>query len=283
MQPVITPTGVGKMPLQIPDRDRAGIVLGWDAFGSAAPDSAAPAVILICEHASNRTVAPFDDLGGDVLASHAASDPGALGLALGLGPRLAQACGGAELIHAPLSRLIYDLNRSPDRPDACPAQSEIYAIPMNAGLGPAQRLARMEALYLPFHNLVRARVARALALGQKPVIVTVHSFSPLWHGVPRKLEFGVIHDALPALARQIVAQAEGLGLVTELNAPYSAQDHVTHTLRLHALPYGLENAMLEIRNDLIASPEAQTAMAARLAPALTRAIAQVAEVSCPAL
>jgi predicted N-formylglutamate amidohydrolase len=272
------------MPLQMPDVERAGTVLGWDAAGAVAAEGAGPAVIVICEHASAQMLAPWEDVGADVLASHAASDPGALGLARALGPHLARACGGAELIHAPHSRLIYDLNRSPDRPDACPEHSEIYAIPMNAGLSPADRLARMEALYLPFHNLVRARVARALALGQKPVIVTVHSFSPIWHGVARKVEFGVIHDAMPALARRIVAQADGLGLVTELNAPYSAQDHVTHTLRLHALPYGLENAMLEIRNDLIATPQAQTALAARLSAVLSRAIADVAEeVACPAL
>ena len=110
----------------------------------------------------------------------------------------------------------------------------------------------------------------------------MHSFAPLWHGVPRPLEFGVIHDALPALAEAIVASAAENGFVCALNAPYSAADHVTHTLRLHALPYGLDNAMLELRNDLIASPQAQQNMAARLAPVLRAAIAQVAEVPCPA-
>ena len=266
--------------------EQAGTVLCWDGGGHAiAHDLAdrAPGVILICEHASNRMLAPWTEAGAELRASHAASDPGALGLALALGPLLAQSCGGAEVVHAPFSRLIYDLNRSPDRPDACPVQSEIYRIAMNEGLTPAERLARMEGLYLPFHDLVRARVARALVLGGRPAIVTVHSFAPVWHGVARKVAFGVIHDDLPALAREIVAQAEGLGLVTDLNAPYSAADHVTHTLRLHALPYGLENAMLEVRNDLIGSPDAQARMAALLAPVLARAIARVTEAACPAL
>ena len=187
-----------------------------------------------------------------------------------------------ELIHAPFSRLIYDLNRSPDRPDTSPDRSEVYRIPMNEGLTPAERLRRMDALYLPFHNLVRARIARALVLGGRPAVLTVHSFSPVWHGVPRHVEWGVIHDGMPALAEAIVAEAGDTGLKTELNAPYSAEDHVTHTLRLHALPYGLENAMLELRNDLIATWEAQQALAARLAPALARALAQMTGVPCPA-
>ena len=262
----------------------SGAFTGWDHDGRAGADHGAPGVILLCEHASNALAAPWQDAGEVLLASHAASDIGALGLARALGPRLAMAAGGAELVAAPLSRLIYDLNRSPDRPDACPAQSEVHPVPMNRAVDAAERLRRTERLYLPFHNLVRARLARALALGARPAVLTIHSFTPVWHGQPRAVEFGVIHDAMPGLAREIVAAADdmNLGLVTELNAPYSAADHVTHSLRLHALPYGLDNAMLEIRNDLIDRPDTQEAMAARLAPVLARAIAACREgVPCP--
>ena len=62
-----------------------------------------------------------------------------------------------------------------------------------------------------------------------------------------------------------------------MNEPYSAADGVAHTLRLHATPYGLANAMLEIRNDLIATPEAAEAMADRLAPCLGAALAALSE------
>jgi predicted N-formylglutamate amidohydrolase len=60
-----------------------------------------------------------------------------------------------------------------------------------------------------------------------------------------------------------------------MNEPYSAADGVTHLLRLHALPYDLPHAMLEIRNDLIADDAGVAAMAARLAPALAAAAAGV--------
>lgn len=258
-------------------------MLCWDATGTAVADAgAAPAVILICEHASAALAGDWTMASPEVLASHAASDLGALGLAKALAAELARACGGAELVHAPLSRLIYDLNRSPDRPDAVPAQSEVHSIPMNARVTPQDKLNRVMQLYLPFHALVQARIARALALGQRPVLLTVHSFTPVWHGVPRAVEFGVIHDEAQGLARRIVQEAGALGLTTRLNEPYSAADHVTHTLRLHATPYGLENAMLEIRNDLIATPEAQAAMAVKLGPVLARAMARQTELSCRA-
>ena len=247
----------------------------WDRGGVPCAGDGVPGVIMICEHASNALAPPWQDAGAVLLASHAASDIGALGLARALGPKLAVALSGVELVAAPLSRLIYDLNRSPDRSDAYPIQSEIHPVPMNRAVDAAERLLRTEKLYLPFHNLVRARLARALALGARPVVLTIHSFTPVWHGQPRAVEFGVIHDAMAGLAEAIVSAAATMdaGLATELNAPYSAADHVTHSLRLHALPYGLDNAMLEIRHDLIDRIDTQEAMAARLAPVIAQAIA----------
>ena len=86
----------------------------------------------------------------------------------------------------------------------------------------------------------------------------------------------MIHDADPRLARAILVQAQArTDLEAQLNAPYSAADDVTHTLRLHATPYGLPNAMLEIRNDLIATPEAEVAMAERLAPVIAAAVEMI--------
>jgi predicted N-formylglutamate amidohydrolase len=90
------------------------------------------------------------------------------------------------------------------------------------------------------------------------------------------VDFGVIHDADPAYAVAVLAAAQSAtGLRAELNAPYSAADDVTHSLRMLATPYGLPNAMLEIRNDLIASPEAEEAMAEALAPVLNMGLVEI--------
>lgn len=227
-------------------------------------------LILVCEHASNAFPAPWGDLGlsADQQRAHIAWDPGALGLLRGLGRRL-----GAVAIHATVSRLIYDCNRAPDMAGAMPAQSELHAVPGNAALAPAARLARTEAVYLPFHAALHGLIARAIAQGRRPAVITIHSFTPVYFGQPRAVEFGVIHDADPRLAQAILAETQARGgLACGLNAPYSAADDVTHTLRLQATPYGLLNAMLEIRNDLIATPAAEEAMADRLAPAIAAAL-----------
>jgi predicted N-formylglutamate amidohydrolase len=69
------------------------------------------------------------------------------------------------------------------------------------------------------------------------------------------------------------------GLTVAVNEPYSAADGVTHTLALHATPYRLPNVMLEIRNDLIATPDAETAMAATLSLALGEALDRISAAS----
>ena len=236
-------------------------------------DAARSQIILVCEHASNHIPDQWGNLGltEDQRRAHIAWDPGALGLARGLSQRL-----DAVLIHAPVSRLVYDCNRAPDMPGAMPLRSEIHDIPGNAAISGAERLARTGAVYLPFHNGLHGLIARRIALGLRPVVVTIHSFTPVYFGRMRTVEFGVIHDADPAYAVAIHRAAQhSTNLVTELNAPYSAADDVTHTLRVVATPYGLPNAMLEIRNDLIATPEAEQTMAETLAPVLNMGLVEI--------
>ena len=246
-----------------------------------APAGRVPGVVVICEHASNALPTNRPDLGGDLglsaatRVSHAAWDIGALGLARGLAQRL-----GAVLVHAPLSRLVYDLNRAPDHPAAMPARSEIHDIPGNRGLTPAQRLARVQAVYRPFHAGLADVIAGIMAQGVRPALIAVHSFTPVFLGQPRAVEFGVIHDDDPSLSLAVMAAAQGCGLETRLNEPYSAAGDVTHTLRLHAVPCRLANTMLEIRNDLILDAPAQAAMADRLAPVLARALAATGARAC---
>lgn len=237
--------------------------------------SATGRIVLVCEHASNHIPPLWGDLGltPDQRSAHIAWDPGALGVARGLARRL-----DAVLVHAPVSRLVYDCNRAPDMAGAMPGRSEIHDIPGNAGLSLAERAARTATVYVPFHDGLHALLMDRMARGVAPVMVTIHSFTPVYFGRTRAVEFGVIHDADASLPLAILAEAQArTTLRSELNEPYSAKDDVTHTLRLHATPYGLPNAMLEIRNDLIADPQAEDRMAATLAPVIAAALAAIAQ------
>lgn len=217
--------------------------------------------VLVCEHAGNWLPPELGGLGLSpaLLTSHIAWDPGALAVAREM----------ARVLDAPLvaqltSRLLYDCNRPPASPGAMPEVSEIHRIPGNAGLSPAERERRTSAVYRPFHDEVAAVVDRQCRAVGDPAVVTVHSFTPVFKGVRREVEVGILHDADARLADAVLATAE-TDLVVRRNEPYGPADGVTHTLRMHALPRGLANVMIEVRNDLLAGAAEQAAMAARLA------------------
>ena len=149
-------------------------------------DHGAPA-LLVCEHASNHVPEVLAGLGAapETLTSHAAWDPGALALARALAVRLK-----APLVAGRISRLVYDLNRDPSAPGAIPPQSEVHAIPGNKDLSAEARQARIDLVYAPFHNRLAAERARRPDLR---ALVTVHSFTPVYHGKTRPVEIGLLH------------------------------------------------------------------------------------------
>ena len=224
--------------------------------------------LVVCEHASNAIPGRYGDLGLDagVRESHVAWDPGALPLARAL----AEGLSGA-LIHGTLSRLLYDCNRPPEAPDAIPARSEVHDIPGNAALDAAGRAERVARIHEPW----TAAMEEALATCRPSAMITVHSFTPVYFGQPRATRIGFVHDADARLADAALAAAGARGVGAERNEPYGPEDGVTHTLRRYALPRGLPNLMIEVRNDLLGDGAAVSAMAATLLPVLAAALAAI--------
>ena len=105
------------------------------------------------------------------------------------------------------------------------------------------------------------------------MIVTIHSFTPVYNVKERHVEIGVLHDADTRLGDAMLAEAARFtDFQVERNAPYGPEDGVTHTLLEHAIRWGHPNVMLEIRNDLIADAQGQARIAAILKPWLTAAL-----------
>lgn len=234
------------------------------------PDGAS-SFVLVCEHASHHIPARFDGLGlsqSDRM-SHAAWDPGALAVAKKLSVAL-----DATLVAGRVSRLVYDCNRPPEAEDAMPDRSEVIDIPGNRSLTEAEREARVEAFYRPFHATLRGVIEHKT----DPLVVTIHSFTPIYHGELRPVEVGVLHDSDTRLADAMLRVAAAhTNVKVERNRPYGPEDGVTHTLKEHAIKHGHLNVMLEVRNDLIASEDAQGDMADMIADWLQDALAQVAQ------
>ncbi|TDT77404.1 putative N-formylglutamate amidohydrolase [Litoreibacter halocynthiae] len=225
-------------------------------------------VVLVCEHAANRVPAGLDNLGltEEQLEAHVAWDPGASALARRLSDTF-----DAPLVEARFSRLVYDCNRSPDAPSAMPADTEFCTIPGNAHVTEADRAARTKDIYEPFH----AAVAKVLAETPAPVLVTIHSFTPVFHGKTRDVEIGLLHAEDTRLAHAMMPTLESSAYDARYNAPYGPEDGVLHSIEKHLSDRRLPYVMIEVRNDLLATDAGLSDIATLLTRSLTHALSSM--------
>ena len=151
-----------------------------------------------------------------------------------------------------------------------PDKSERIEVPGNRNLTQAQRDERTLSTYRPFC----AAVDDVLTTHTLTTLITIHSFTPIYHGKPRDVEIGILHDDDSRLADAMLAQSPLLPQRNiQRNQPYRAADGVTHSLKLHGQSNGLANVMIELRNDLLVTPQDQENMVQELLILLNPALA----------
>lgn len=229
-------------------------------------------VLLLCDHASNAVpdlVAGGLGLPEAEMRRHIAYDIGARGVTLGLARRL-----GAEALLTRFSRLVIDPNRGEDDPTLVMRLYDGTVVPGNRHATPAEVEARLARLHRPYHQAVEAALERILAGGRTPAIVSMHSFTPRLKGrPPRPWQVGVLWHRDGRLARPLIARLRDEGLTVGDNEPYSGELE-GDTLSRHGTARALPHVLIEIRQDLIGSPEGEAAWAARLAPVIRDVIAE---------
>ncbi|MGO8800623.1 MAG: N-formylglutamate amidohydrolase [Roseiarcus sp.] len=221
--------------------------------------------IVICDHAANGLPTEYRGLGlaREALERHIAYDIGAAWLTRRLAGRL-----GAPAVLSRFSRLLIDPNRGADDPTLVMRLSDGAIVPGNARADAAE-IARRRALYwAPYREAIAGTVETMAATGVAPAVVSIHSFTPLWRGAARPWKVGVLWDRDPRLAEPLLRALAGEadlapGAIGD-NEPYDGalEGDVIDDI---ATARGLANALIEVRQDLIAARADAEAWADRLA------------------
>jgi len=230
----------------------------------------ASAFVLVADHAGNAIPRVLGRLGvaEAELQRHIAWD---IGIA-GLGRVLADALD-APLIRQTYSRLVIDCNRPLDAASSIAEVSEHTAIPGNVGLSEAEKAARADEIFRPYHDRIEAELEHRRQAGRATALISLHSFTPVFKGVARPWHAAVLYNRDPRFAHGLMAllNAEKQFTVGD-NAPYAVSDATDYTIPVHAERRGLHHVLIEIRQDLIADENGQRDWALRLARLLPLAV-----------
>lgn len=226
------------------------------------------AVIVSCEHGGNHVppeYAPLFVPHADLLDTHRGCDAGALYMARHL----------SRLLQAPLhasetTRLLVDLNRSPDTPTLF---SEV-----TRKLPTKVREEILAKYYRPYRDEVENAVANAIAQHRRVLHISSHSFTPVLDGKVRETEIGLLHDparkperALCDAWMQELQQALP-DMRVRRNYPYrGTSDGLTTYLRRHHAESAYAGIELEINQKLVGEAD-WTLFCREVAGALGRAI-----------
>ncbi len=235
------------------------------------PPGAPDSLLLVCDHAANTMPAGYGTLGlgADLLASHIAYDIGAAAVTRDLAGRFA-----AGAILGCWSRLLIDLNRGEDDPTLVMKLSDGSIIPGNRTADTAEIARRIRDFHAPYHAAITAAIAALRARAVVPVVISIHSFTPVWRGHKRKWDVAILTDRDRRLANPLLARLAEAGFTVGDNVPY-AGGLEGDTLYHHGTPTGLPNVLIEIRQDLIREAARAAACTARLAPILAAALADM--------
>ena len=233
-------------PFEVIDGDRArGVVLITDHAGRALPDE-------------------YGDLGlpASQFDRHIAYDIGVERVTRSLARLL-----NAPAVMARFSRLLIDPNRGEDDPTLIRQLYDGTVVPANYPMTPQEREKRLDRYYRPYHDAAGSVIASvAAATGAAPFVFSIHSFTPSMQGRPRPWHAGVLWDSDDrAVAPLLAMLAQDPLLVVGDNEPYDGALR-GDTMYRHAIVNGYAHALIEIRQDLIATDAGADAWAARLAP-----------------
>jgi acetyl esterase/lipase/predicted N-formylglutamate amidohydrolase len=177
------------------------------------------------------------------------------------------------------SRLFVDCNRHTDLESHIPTCSDGISIHGNIDLTDQERALRTRIAHDPYHAAVDGLVNLAWLRSQKPVLVAIHSFTPVLQQYLRPWQVGVLWKHRDRLSQSLLANLradarllDGSIATVGDNEPYSGQDYLGFTLERHMRSEHASGVCIEVRNDQLLNPILIEHWAAILANAIELAV-----------
>jgi predicted N-formylglutamate amidohydrolase len=153
-----------------------------------------------------------------------------------------------------------------------PELSEATIIPGNMNLSAAERQRRITTWFDPFHQQLGHLLDACQRATRPTVIVTIHSFTPVFLGLDRPMGAGILYRRSQRFGAALVAAlgAEAAGIAH--NAPFEIDDESDYSIPVHGESRGREAVLIEIRQDLLQTPKHFHHWAQALAEALPKSL-----------
>jgi predicted N-formylglutamate amidohydrolase len=152
--------------------------------------------------------------------------------------------------------------------------SDGAVVPGNRLIDKGERERRIRLYYEPYHLAIDALIESCMAAGVPPVLLSIHSFTECWKGVPRPWDAAILWDRDHRLAVPLLeALRADPGILVGENEPYDGK-LAGDCLWQHGTRRGLAHAIIEVRQDLVRDESGQMRWAVRIAAAVRGILAR---------
>ncbi len=216
-------------------------------------------IVYTCEHASNRVPAPLRPTPSDraLLRTHWGYDIGAAWLTR----RLAH---GDVAVLSRASRLVLDSNRDPTDPTLALSMTHDGPVSFNQGLRVSDIEDRIRRFHVPLHD----EINRVMTVARPRLLVSIHTFTPIWQGIAREVEAGILFDSHDEAAAAMIRVMRTDGWKVKANEPYSGKAGLIYSAARHGNAAGVPYFEIEVRQDLVATRLQAEAVADRIRSAM---------------
>lgn len=238
-----------------------------------------PEIIFTCEHASNAVPFPISmsPKEKDILNDHWGWD-------IGISQLTKQLCHSLKAlsIHSRCSRLLCDNNRDINHPTLILKEADGTPLKFNHNLSEAQVAERLDQYYHPFHQAVddlikshRPQPHTSTNTPSSPVLISMHSFTPVWKHNLRTMDIGVLYELESNDTTLLFEEIKAQGFFVEKNEPYSGKQGMMYSAVRHGEANNIPCFEIEINQFLLSTPERIQRVSESLAPAFTNWLARI--------